>query len=121
MAIAPPQVAERGRILVRGVVQGVGFRPFVHELARTHGLAGFVYNDGRGVVIEAEGLPGALDQLTGDLRSKPPPLARVESVATSRLAPRGENDFVVDASRGERGDALIPPDAATCEDCLREL
>src|SRR5919202_6755331 len=68
---------ERRRLRISGVVQGVGFRPFVYGLARRHGLGGFVLNDGRGVVIEAEGEPTALEGFTAALRAEAPPLARV--------------------------------------------
>lgn len=111
----------RRRLRVRGVVQGVGFRPFVYELAGRHGLGGFVLNDGHGVVIEAEGTPAALDAFVSALREEAPSLARVESVAAEELLPVGENGFRIGASRESRGTALVPPDVATCEDCLREL
>jgi hydrogenase maturation protein HypF len=120
--VAPQQTLARRRFEVTGVVQGVGFRPFVHGLAERLGLAGFVLNDGRGVVIEAEGEPGALDTFAAALREDAPPLARVEAVSVSPLAPRGDRAFSIEPSRTEPGAAaLVPADVATCEDCLREL
>lgn len=120
MAVAPPAGAERRRFHVTGVVQGVGFRPFVHGLAGRLGLGGRVWNDGTGVVVEAEGEPSALDAFADALAAEAPPLARVDGVASEPLAPRGETAFVVAASTAS-GSALVPPDVATCDDCLREL
>lgn len=112
---------ERRRFRIRGVVQGVGFRPFVYSLADRYGLAGFVLNDGEGVVIEAEGAGDALDAFAAGLQAEAPPLARVDSVAAETLPPLGEPGFRVAPSRRSGASALVPPDVATCEDCLREL
>jgi hydrogenase maturation protein HypF len=112
---------ERRRFRVRGVVQGVGFRPFVHGLAGRLGLAGFVLNDGEGVVVEAEGDARALDGFAAALAAEAPALAQVDSVTQVALEPLGETSFRIETSGGGRGTALIPPDVATCDDCLREL
>ncbi|HXZ56179.1 MAG TPA: carbamoyltransferase HypF [Gaiellaceae bacterium] len=114
-------VVTRRRFRVRGVVQGVGFRPFVHRLARRHGLGGFVLNDGEGVVVEAEGGEAALAAFAEGLRTEAPGLARVDSVTAEPLEPAGESSFRVVASVPTGATALIPPDVATCDDCLREL
>ncbi|MGZ4389946.1 MAG: acylphosphatase, partial [Gaiellaceae bacterium] len=114
-------LTERRRFRVRGVVQGVGFRPFVYGLARRHGLGGFVLNDGDGVLVEAEGAPGALDTFAAALASEPPPLARVEAVVAEQLPTAGESLFRIETSVPAGSAALVPPDAATCDDCLREL
>src|SRR5919197_5884996 len=106
---------------IRGVVQGVGFRPFVFGLARRYGLVGFVLNDGDGVVVEAEGEPAALAAFAEALRSEAPPLARVEAVSVERAAVLGDASFEIRASAVGGRSALIPADVATCEDCLREL
>ncbi|OII65448.1 carbamoyltransferase HypF [Streptomyces sp. CC53] len=113
----------RRRLLVRGVVQGVGFRPFVHRLATELGLAGFVGNTDDGVVIEAEGPPDALAAFEARLASEPPPLAAVSAVRADEVAPAGDGPgFAIRPSeRGGTGRTLLPPDTATCEDCLREL
>ena len=112
----------RRRYRVAGVVQGVGYRPFVHGLAERHGLGGFVLNDGDGVLIEAEGDASALELFARALESEAPGLARVESLTTEPLAPRGDRGFEIAASRpGLAANALIPPDLATCAACLREL
>ena len=102
-------------------MQGVGFRPFVFGLARRHGLAGFVLNDGRGVLIEAEGATAALDAFASALLEQAPPLARIDAVETERLSARGELEFVIRRSAVTGRSALVPPDTATCDDCLREL
>ena len=117
---APTQ--ERREISVRGIVQGVGFRPFIYALARRHGLAGLVRNDAEGVHIEAEGPPEELEYFLREIKEEAPPLAVVEAVAWRPLAVREERDFRIEESReGVRRRALISPDVATCEDCLAEL
>jgi hydrogenase maturation protein HypF len=112
---------ERRRFRVRGVVQGVGFRPFVYGLATRHGLAGSVLNDGRGVVIDAEGEAGSLDAFAVTLADAAPELARVDSVDVESLRPRGGSGFAIAASVDGGSSASIPPDVATCGECLREL
>ena len=112
---------ERRAFVVRGIVQGVGFRPFVYRIAGRHELGGFVLNDGSGVVIEAEGDPDALERFATALVEEAPELARVDSVEARPLEPRGQSEFSVELSTGGGGTALIPPDIATCDDCLREL
>ncbi|MDQ4131263.1 MAG: carbamoyltransferase HypF, partial [Actinomycetota bacterium] len=121
MAVAPQPYLERRRFHIGGVVQGVGFRPFVYSLARDHALVGFVLNDGEGVVVEAEGQPDVLDEFARALERDAPPLARVDSVSVLRVAPKDEDGFVIARSEGRGRTALISPDVATCEDCLREL
>jgi hydrogenase maturation protein HypF len=112
---------QRRRFRVTGVVQGVGFRPFVYELALRHGLAGFVLNDGSGVVVEAEGDEARLDAFLRGLHEEAPALAQVESVVTETVTARGELGFTIEMSAAAGGTALIPADTATCDDCLREL
>ena len=117
-------VADRARAVVRveGIVQGVGFRPFVHSLATRLQLAGFVGNDTRGVIIEVEGRPADLDAFREALTGRAPPLAVIERVTVSPVAPTGEAGFTIVASHaaGERN-VLVSPDTATCRDCLAEL
>ena len=117
---APTQ--ERRGISVRGIVQGVGFRPFVYALARRHSLSGLVRNDAEGVHIEIEGLPEELDLFLRGLREEAPPLAVVDAVAWHTLSTLGETDFRIEESReGARRQALVSPDVATCDDCLSEV
>jgi hydrogenase maturation protein HypF len=112
-------VRERRRFRARGVVQGVGFRPFVHRLAREAGVGGWVLNDGEGVLIEAEG--SSLDRFAAELVSSAPPLADVESLTVEAIEPVGETTFRILESVASGRSAPIPADVATCDDCLREL
>ena len=113
-------MVSRARITVRGVVQGVGFRPFIYRLAQEHKLNGWVLNSSEGVVIEVEG--EALDGFASDIRAKAPPLAQVEQVQIINLPPVGYECFVIQPSRDEaETSALVPPDIALCADCQREL
>jgi hydrogenase maturation protein HypF len=115
-------IQERREISVRGIVQGVGFRPFIYALARRHGLAGLVRNDVEGVHIEAEGPPEDLELFLQDIEEKAPPLAVVEALTWRPLAVLKERDFRIEESReGVRRRALISPDVATCPECLVEL
>ena len=122
MAIAPQTPLQRRRLEVTGTVQGVGFRPFVHSLARRHGLGGSVRNTGSGVVIEVEGPTRALDAFATSLVVDAPALAHVRSLAVNPLPVRGEQRFVIARSRADGGaPSTVPADVATCPDCLREL
>ncbi|MBM7790115.1 carbamoyltransferase HypF [Tenggerimyces flavus] len=112
---------ERRRVLVSGVVQGVGFRPFVYALAREHGLSGWVGNDASGVHVEVEGEPAAVAAFCVRIAADAPPLAVVESVLSNKVAVRGGTEFVIHGSSAGSGRTLVSPDVATCTDCLREL
>ncbi|WP_285777023.1 carbamoyltransferase HypF [Microtetraspora sp. NBRC 13810] len=112
----------RSLVRVRGVVQGVGFRPFVHALAVRYGLAGLVGNDPGGVFIEAEGPVAAVSALVEDVRHRAPALAVVERVEVTPIAPTGTAGFhIVPSLPYGGGRTLVPPDAATCDACLAEL
>src|SRR6266566_1610526 len=122
MSSAMGSTISRRRIIVQGIVQGVGFRPFVYGQALNWGLSGFVLNDSQGVTIEVEGTSEALDAFQRALSKQPPPLARIDSVATEAIPPRHEHAFIITHSqKGAERQALISPDTATCDDCLREL
>src|SRR5215475_3595150 len=117
-------VSERVRTAVRveGVVQGVGFRPFVYGLATSLGLSGLVGNDVDGVFAEIEGEAGAVAKFLALLEHQAPPLARIERVTTASLEPQGSAGFVIVASQpGGQRHALVSADSGTCDDCLREL
>ncbi|MDQ6849251.1 MAG: acylphosphatase, partial [Actinomycetota bacterium] len=103
----------RRQFRVEGVVQGVGFRPFVYALARELGLSGSVGNTGDGVLIEVEGDPAALDQFGARLGADAPPLARVERIGCEELACVGGTGFTIEDSRGTGGRTLVSPDIAT--------
>jgi hydrogenase maturation protein HypF len=113
---------ERRRIEVRGIVQGVGFRPFIFALARRHGLVGWVCNDADGVKIEAQGAEAALDRFLAGIREEAPPLALVEAVAWQPAPPGDDAEFrIIESRAGQQRHALISPDVAVCADCLREM
>ena len=112
----------RCRLRVRGLVQGVGFRPFVYATAAELGLTGSVANSADGVSIDVEGTASALEMFAGRLRSQAPPLAMVVSVDSEELDVRGGTGFVIESSRpGDRARTLASPDVTTCPDCLKEL
>jgi hydrogenase maturation protein HypF len=112
----------RKRILVQGIVQGVGFRPFVYSQALQRGLVGFVLNDSNGVTIEIEGAPVALTAFQQALADEAPPLAHINMITVEDIPPRHENAFVIAHSEAQtERRTLISPDTATCADCLREI
>lgn len=116
------QVKSRIRLRFSGIVQGVGFRPFVYRTALSHGMAGFVRNDADGVTVEAEGAEGLVDAFVSSLLEKTPPLAEIHGVLRERVPPLGEKAFRIVASDATgRAEALISPDVATCDACLAEL
>ena len=122
MASAVDTTIQRRRIRVQGIVQGVGFRPFVYGQALRWHLVGFVLNDSLGVTIEVEGTSAALEGFQRALCEEPPPLARIDTVAAEQIAPCYETTFTIAHSQaGAERHALISPDTATCADCLHEL
>ena len=119
-ASVPPR--ERREVVVRGIVQGVGFRPFIYALATRLGLTGSVRNDAAGVTIEAEGEPAGLDAFLAAITAEAPPLALVEAVSWRSLPAQDETGFrIADSQDGEPIRTLISPDVATCDACLTEL
>ncbi len=110
------------RVRVSGVVQGVGFRPFVYRIAHELGLTGWVLNGDDGVHVVAEGSPDALARLVATMRDAPPLAAHVTGVETHAVPVSGFERFEIRASaRGDAPTVRISPDLAACEDCLREL
>ncbi|MGN6791764.1 MAG: Sua5/YciO/YrdC/YwlC family protein, partial [Streptosporangiaceae bacterium] len=112
----------RTHVRVTGIVQGVGFRPFVYSLASGLGLGGLVGNDGDGVFAEVEGAPEAVAAFMLALRADAPPLASIDQITTAPLTPDGTNTFTIAPSQssGPRR-TLVSADTATCDDCLAEL
>jgi hydrogenase maturation protein HypF len=107
---------------VRGLVQGVGFRPFVHRLAERHGITGWVQNGPDGVTIEAEGTPNAVAAFHTDIPRRAPQLAVITGLAESAIPPTGDEGFrVIPSASGGGLTTLPPPDLATCAACLHEL
>ncbi len=122
MSKAAKQSLKSASISVRGIVQGVGFRPFVYGLAIEHSLKGWVYNTSEDVRIEVEGQAEAIKQFERELKTKAPPLACIESVTIEYHAPRGYKKFEIKQSQAQTGKyQLISPDVGTCQACLGEL
>jgi len=110
------------RISVRGVVQGVGFRPFVYRLAHQHNLAGWVRNTSGSVEIEVEGEEKSLNAFLSALKTEAPPMASIEEVTAVPLAPQGYVGFEIRESHPEEGQyQLVSPDIATCQACQEEI
>ncbi|MFH1463151.1 MAG: carbamoyltransferase HypF [Pseudomonadota bacterium] len=119
---ASPPPTRRVHLALRGLVQGVGFRPFVYRIALEQGLAGEVRNTSGGVELEVEGPPAAVEAMLHALRHRLPPLARLDQLELTELAPQGTAGFTIVESRAvAEGAALVSPDVATCDNCLREM
>src|SRR5512135_1853332 len=112
----------RKQIAVSGIVQGVGFRPYVYRLANERQLSGSVRNTPAGVMIEVQGAGEAVDDFLTRLPAQSPPLARITAVSVRDLPCNGDRRFEIVASHGQESvRTLISPDVAICADCLREL
>ncbi|WP_442855160.1 carbamoyltransferase HypF [Bradyrhizobium sp. CCGE-LA001] len=109
----------RLRLRVSGTVQGVGFRPYVYGLAKRYGLGGFVANDASGVVIEVEG--NRTSEFIAALTLEKPPLARIDHISVREIDARASEDFLIRTSERGKLSTRIAADAATCQECLREL
>ncbi len=109
----------RTRILVKGIVQGVGFRPFVYNLAESLNLKGYVINSSKGVTIEIEGEES--DTFVSRLTSEAPPLSEIMSVDTVKLPFQGFPDFQIRKSEDEGSFTLVSADVSVCKDCFREM
>jgi len=110
------------RIEVKGIVQGVGFRPFIYNLARRCHLQGYVLNDTNGVEIEAEGKKSDLDKFLLQLKNVPPPQSQIEQIKVEKIPLRGYQNFVIkESEKKDTKTVLVSPDLATCDDCLKEL
>ncbi|MCI2047103.1 MAG: carbamoyltransferase HypF [Faecalibacterium sp.] len=113
---------KRIAVTVSGIVQGVGFRPFVHRCAEKYGLCGWARNTAAGVALELEGEETALGGFLQELTANPPPLAVIEAVQTApQKTTAGYTDFTIRKSLAGVHDTMISPDVGTCPDCLREL
>ncbi|AEU38487.1 (NiFe) hydrogenase maturation protein HypF [Granulicella mallensis MP5ACTX8] len=121
-ATTRPKAITRLQVQVRGIVQGVGFRPFVYKLAHRLGLSGHVFNSTSGVTIEIEGSKPALDSFLKTLRTEPPQLADIQEITVSHIVPFGVAGFSILHSREEGGAmALVPADAGTCDACWQDF
>lgn len=112
-------MAQRAKIEVKGIVQGVGFRPFVYNLAGSLGLKGYVTNTSDGVTIEVEGY--GISDFIERLSIEAPPLSRIIDLRVYHLPIKGYSDFKIIESRDNGRFTLISPDVSVCDDCLREL
>lgn len=120
--LRPADVPKAGRLRIRiaGVVQGVGFRPFLHRAAKKFGLTGTVRNRGAEVVLEVQG--GRLQEFMGHVGHDAPPLSRIETLRWEKIKERKEDKFVILASQGQgREDVMVSPDIALCRACAREM
>lgn len=115
-------MASAWSIRVRGVVQGVGFRPFVYRLARANTLAGWVLNGEEGVEIFVEGAQQGLQSFVEDLKTQPPPAASIAEIEVHAAVPAGLNEFTIrESQHGERPTVRISPDLPVCDACLKEV
>jgi hydrogenase maturation protein HypF len=115
-------MAERAQIIVRGIVQGVGFRPFVFNLAESLDLKGYVANTSEGVLIEVEG--ARVGEFAHRLQREAPPLSQISDVSVNGLPLHGYADFTIRASTDAAGGlpfTLVSPDVSICDDCLKEM
>lgn len=112
----------RKKIEVEGIVQGVGFRPFIYRLAKKHNLGGFVLNDTRGVKIEVEGEEDEITRFIRDIKNNSPPLSNIKEIKSSTIPPRNPKEFIIRKSKKERKKkTLVSPDIAVCDECKSEL
>jgi hydrogenase maturation protein HypF len=120
--ITNPGAISQRKLRVTGIVQGVGFRPFVYRLARDHHLAGWVCNTSAGVEIQVEGAAPAVDSFVRQLSADAPPLARIDAILPLAAEPWGREGFCILESQDLAAtEAVIPADVSTCGDCFREI
>ena len=113
--------SKRISVTIQGIVQGVGFRPFVYRLAVSAGLTGWVRNTPSGVFLEAQGPEDHLNAFREDLREKAPPLAVITSIESAEIPTTDESAFIILKSGEGENSIQIAPDGDVCPDCLREL
>ena len=113
----------RKNIIIKGIVQGVGFRPFIHKLVQNFNLSGWVLNSNQGVEIEVEGKTEEINSFVSDIKKKLPPLASIEKIEVNQLPLIGYKGFSIKKSitKEENSFVLVSPDISICEDCLQEL
>jgi hydrogenase maturation protein HypF len=113
---------ERKKIEIRGIVQGVGFRPAVYRIAKRYNLKGTVFNDSKGVTLDVEGCPLDINSFLEELKKNPPPLSDIGEIQTEELPVKEFNEFkIIESEESEGESTLVSPDIATCEDCKKEL
>jgi hydrogenase maturation protein HypF len=122
LAVPVKTEIKRLRLEISGVVQGVGFRPFVYSLAKKFDVRGFIGNESSGVFIEIEGDENRLDEFIEHLKTNAPPLSHISEIRAQNIALKGDPDFQIVASESQKDEfTMISPDISICGDCLREL
>lgn len=112
----------RVEIIIKGIVQGVGFRPFIYNLALKYGLNGTVSNSESGVIIHIEGIPHSIKLFISDIETKAPPISKITDITTKPVFLTGESGFtIISSSKSQAVTTLISPDVAVCPDCLNEM
>ena len=113
---------QAAEVKIKGIVQGVGFRPFIHRLVRERGLKGTIRNTSSGVTMELEGEEASIRRFLADLPAEAPPLAVIESITSREIPMKGFEAFtIIGSERQNERNTLISPDISICADCLREL
>ncbi|MCX7917350.1 MAG: acylphosphatase, partial [bacterium] len=112
---------ERYKILIKGKVQGVGFRPTIYRYAKELNLGGFVCNTGSGVLIEIEGDNGKLEAFLNRIKKYPPPKAEIREIKVKKIKTKGEIEFKITKSKKGQREVEISPDISICKNCLDEL
>ena len=115
------QEKQRIAIEIKGIVQGVGFRPFIYGLAKRFALSGWVYNSSGGVFIEIEGRRDDCAAFLRTIKDETPVLARIDEIKTRVIEPQEEQDFIIKESRSGDRETLISPDMGICPDCLADI
>ena len=112
----------RRKIEIKGIVQGVGFRPTVYRLANEYNLKGFVFNDSKGVTLDIEGDSEDISSFLEELKKNPPPLSKIEEIKSENLPAKEFDEFkIIESEESEERTTLVSPDISTCEDCKGEL
>lgn len=112
---------KRLKIEINGIVQGVGFRPFVYKLALKYSLCGYILNAGKGVEIEIEGDEVQVDKFLTSISSNPPPLARIDTIHTTKIPIKGSKEFSIIQSLHTELKTMVSPDISMCPDCKKEM
>jgi len=113
---------QRRKIEIRGIVQGVGFRPTVYRFAKKHNLKGSVFNDSKGVTLDIEGHREDINSFLEELKKNPPPLSSIEKTLSKKLPLKKFREFkIIESKEQKEKTTLVSPDIATCKDCQKEL
>ncbi len=112
---------KRLRLEIKGIVQGVGFRPFIYQLASKYFLNGFVLNDGKGVIVEIEGSQTSINDFLNDLETLAPPLSRIDTIEKESVSFVNDNDFSIINSNTTSVKTMVSPDMSLCKECRKEM